>query len=252
MFSIVLVALAVALVAVISAGVGVSFVTSPRIGRVLVPLGAGLLAGMALFGVLPELAEMRGLLPGSGWLLAGFAALALINRYVHPLCPACSGNHDHSSCAITLHGFAVPLVVAAVLHSFMDGLGVGAAWDAGEGRLGWGVPLAIAVHKIPEGLAYGTILRAALRSRISAVGWCVVTQAPTVLGAAVEVAAAESFGEAWLVYPLALAGGSFLFLAYHAIQAEWRRRGLLPAFGPAITGAAGAAFLQHGLKAFLR
>lgn len=242
---------AVALVAVASAAAAVWFVNSPRLGRLLVPFGAGLLGGMALFGVWPELEELRGWGAGLLWLAAAVVLLRLIHRYIHPLCPACSGTHDHSACAVSLHGFAAPLVVAAVLHSFMDGLAVGAAREGGGGQLAWGIPLAIAVHKIPEGLAYGTILRAALKSRFAALAWCVVTQAPTVGGAIAEALASESFGQAWLAYPLALAGGSFLFLAYHAIQAEWRRRGASSAFGPALTGLAGAAILQQGLRAFL-
>lgn len=252
MLSVIALGIAVASVAVIAAGIGAFFTASPRASRLLVPFGAGLLAGMALFGVLPELAAEHGWAVGAGALMAGFLVLSLVNRYFYPLCPACSGTHDHSSCAVTLHGFAAPLVAAAVLHSFMDGMAVGAAWDAGDGRLAWGIPLAVAVHKVPEGLAYGTILKAALRSPRSAIAWSIVAQAPTVLGAGAEILASESFGHAWLVYPLAFAGGSFLFLSYHATQAEWRRRGLVPSFGPALTGAAGAAFLQHGLKVFLR
>jgi zinc transporter ZupT len=243
---------AVALVALVSAAAAVWFVSSPRLGRLLVPFGAGLLGGMALFGVWPELVELRGGLVGALWLAAAVALLGMIHRYIHPVCPACSGTHDHSACAVSLHGFAAPLVVAAVLHSFMDGLAVGAAWEGDGGRLAWGVPLAVAVHKIPEGLAYGSILRAAVRSRWAAIAWCAVTQAPTVAGALVEALASESFGHGWLAYPLALAGGSFLFLAYHAIQAEWKQRGAGRAFGPALTGLAGAAVLQQGLRALMR
>jgi zinc transporter ZupT len=207
---------------------------------------------MALFGVSPELAEMLGWPAGLALLLAGFALLWTVNRYVYPVCPACTAGHDHGHCAVTLHGFAMPLVVAAVLHSFMDGLAIGAANDGGNGRLGWGVFLAIAIHKIPEGLAYGTILRAALKSRLSALGWCVIAQAPTVVGAAVECLAAENLGEGWLIAPLCLAGGSFLFLGYHAIHGEWKKRGLPQSLSPAAAGTVVAAALTHGLEIILR
>ncbi len=49
---------------------------------------------------------------------------------------------------------------------------------------------------------------------------------------------------------LALAGGSFIYLGFHAIHGEWRRG--VPAFVPALTGAAGAAALQQGLRVFFR
>jgi zinc transporter ZupT len=245
-------AAAVTAIALISAVVGMRLTASPRTGRLLVPFGAGLLMGMALFGIWPELSETLGWAAGLGALSLGFALLWVVNRYIYPVCPSCSAGHDHGTCSVTLHGFALPLVAAAVFHSFMDGLAVGAAHDEGQGRLAWGVFLGIAIHKIPEGLAYGTILRAALRSRLSALGWCIVAQAPTIVGAIVESLAADRFGLGWLILPLGFAGGSFLFLGYHAIHNEWRRRGIFPAFAPALTGAAGAAFLQEGLKVFLR
>jgi zinc transporter ZupT len=245
-------AASVTAIALISAAVGMRLTASPRMGRVLVPFGAGLLMGMALFGIWPQLSETLGWAAGLGALSLGFALLWTVNRYVYPVCPSCSAAHDHGACAATLHGFALPLVAAAMLHSLMDGLAVGAAHDEGQGRLAWGIFLGIAIHKIPEGLAYGTILRAALRSRVSALGWCAVAQAPTIVGALIESLATYQFGVGWLIVLLGFAGGSFLFLGYHAIHNEWRRRGMLPAFGPALTGAAGAACLQEGLKVILR
>ena len=245
-------AASVTAIALISAAVGMRLTASPRTGRVLVPFGAGLLMGMALFGILPELSQALGWAAGLGALSLGFVLLWAVNRYIYPVCPSCSAAHDHGTCAVSLHGFALPLGGGRpVLHSLMDGLAVGAAHDEGQGRLAWGVFLGIAIHKIPEGLAYGTILRAALRSRISALGWCAVAQAPTIVGAMIESLATYQFGVGWLIILLGFAGGSFLFLGYHAIHNEWRRRGILPAFGPALTGAAGAAFLQEGMKVFL-
>jgi len=239
-------------VALVAAAVGVWLVTARRAGGVLVPFGAGLLIGMAAFGVWPEVAEQSGYGRGLIVLCAGFGLLWAVDRYVHPVCPSCSHTHDHGHCAVSLHGFALPLVVAAALHSLMDGLAVAASRGEGSGGLAWGVFLAVAIHKVPEGLAYGTILRAALNSRKSAIWWCVAAQAPTVVGGVLESVVAANFGEGWLVYPLALAGGSFLFLGWHAVHNEFRRRGPGPAFGPALTGAAGAAILQQGLHVILR
>jgi hypothetical protein len=52
----------------------------------------------------------------------------------------------------------------------------------------------------------------------------------------------------WVSYPLAIAGGTFLFLGVHAVHSDWKRRGARPAFIPALAGAAGAALLQQGLR----
>lgn len=243
----VLLASAVAAIALASAAAGIWLSTGPRVGRSLVPFGAGLLMGMALFGVWPEMAESAGWAGGAAMLAAGFGLLWLVDRYIQPVCPSCSHTHNHGACAVSLHGFALPLVVAAVLHSFMDGLAVAASRQEGPAGLGWGVFLAVAVHKIPEGLAYGTILRAAVSSRWAALGWCAVAQAPTILGGALESVVAESFGSTWVIAPLALAGGSFLYLSLHAVHNDFRQRGAAAAVAPALLGLAGAAALQPGL-----
>ncbi|MFB3777334.1 MAG: ZIP family metal transporter [Bryobacteraceae bacterium] len=237
----VLLALAVTAIALASAAAGVWLATGPRAGRFLVPFGAGLLMGMALFGVWPEMSESAGQVGGTAMLAFGFGLLWFVDRYVHPVCPSCSHSHNHGSCAITLHGFALPLVIAAVLHSFMDGLAVAASRQEGAAGLGWGVFLAVAIHKIPEGLAYGTILRAAVPSRWSALGWCAVAQAPTVVGGALESLVAANLGSSWVIAPLALAGGSFLYLGLHAVHNDFKQRGVAAALAPAILGLAASA-----------
>jgi zinc transporter ZupT len=240
----------VTLIALVSAAFGVWLVASPRVGRVLVPFGAGLLFGMAAFGILPELVERAGWSLGLAVLALGFALVWFVDRFVYPVCPACSHNHAHDACGVSLHGFALPLVAAATLHSLMDGLAITASRHEGPERLAWGVFAAVAVHKIPEGLAYGTILRAALRSRVSALAWCAAAQAPTILGGLSERLLASHLGTRWMMLPLALAGGSFLYLAFHAVHNESKRRGMAPAFASALTGAAGAAVLLQGVRVF--
>ena len=72
-------------------------------------------------------------------------------------------------------------------------------------------------------------------------------QAMMLVGAAVAVGAAPHLSILWTAGFLAAAAGIFVFLGYHAIDAEYRRRGVLTTFMPALTGAVGAA----ALKSFL-
>jgi zinc transporter ZupT len=239
-------------IAVLSAAVGVWLTGVPRRGTRLVPFSAGLLLGIVAFGVWPELAEPFGWSGSLALLAGGFALLWSVNRYVYPVCPTCSHSHDHDSCAISLHGFAVPLVVAAVVHSLLDGWGIAASREEGSGSLGLAVFLGVALHKIPEGLAYGAILRAALRSRAAAFGGVLATQLPTMTGELVNGWLGPYLGLHWMALPLALVGGSFLFLGFHAVHSDVRRRGPAPALVPALTGAVGAAALHQGLRLFLR
>lgn len=235
-----------------AAGVSPLLTAAPRLARRVVPFSGGLLIGIALFGVVPELAERFSAAVGLGLLAGGCLLLWLFDRFAYPICPSCSHNHDHQQCQTTLHGFALPLVAAAALHSFLDGLGIAAAQQEPVAGLGAVVLLGVLLHKIPEGVALGVILSAAVRSRWAALGWCAAIQSATVLGAAFESAVTTRVGAAWIPYALSLAGGSFAYLGFHAVHGEWKRRGMLPALAPALLGAAGAAVLHLGLHALFQ
>jgi hypothetical protein len=97
-------------------------------------------------------------------------------------------------------------------------------------------------------LALGVIARAALRSRGSAMVWCTLAQAATLVGAGAEGVLAPYLGTQALHVLLALAGGSFLYLGWHAVHGEFRRRGASLAFVPALTGVAGSSVLRYLLR----
>lgn len=238
-------------IAVLSAAAGLLLTGVPKRGTQLVPFSAGLLLGIVAFGVWPELAEAYGWARSLGLLGGGFALLWCVNRYLYPVCPTCSHTHDHESCAISLHGFALPLIAVAAVHSVLDGWGIAASRDEGSGGLGLAVFLGVAFHKVPEGLAYGAILRAALRSRAGAFAGVLATQLPTMIGELVNRWLGPYLGLQWMGLPLAIVGGSFLFLGFHAVHSDLRRRGPAPALVPAFTGAVGAAAIHQGLRIFL-
>lgn len=220
--------------------------------RQAVSFSGGLLLGVAIFGLVPELVDEIGWFRAAALFMAGYVLLRIIDRHVYAVCPSCSHDHDHDSCSTTLHGFAVPLIIAAALHAFLDGWSIATSQWAATAGLRVALPVALAMHKIPEGIALGAILRASVRSRFGAFGWCVATESATLIGAGSGLALALRVGTHWLHYPLAVAGGCFFYLGFHAIHAEWRRRKTWAACVPGITGAAGAAVLQHGVQALLR
>jgi len=176
------------------------------------------LIGVALFWVLPEMADYLSWLQALAWIAAGFAALWVVDKFLYPVCPACSHTHDHDNCASDLHGFAPPLLIAAAIHSALDGWSVSAA--DGSAHLGVPFVVAIAIHKIPEGLALGVI------------------ESATVIGAALELVLAPYLGPQILHALLAIAGGTFLYLGGHAVHGEFRRRGIAPGLVPALAGIA--------------
>jgi zinc transporter ZupT len=178
--------------------------------------------------------------------------LLLIDRYVSPVCPTCAHDHDHNACSTELHGFAGPLIAAMALHSFLDGWSIATVQLAAPLGLRVAVPLAIGLHKLPEGIALGGILRAALKSRGSAMAWCAVAEGATLTGGALGLALAPGLGTRWITYPLGITAGWLAYLGYHAIHEEWKRRGAGAAFVSALTGMAGAAAIQRGAEVFFR
>jgi zinc transporter ZupT len=221
----------------VSATAGVWLTSVDSWSRRLVPFSGGVLVGVALFWVLPEMADFLNWFNALAWVAAGFAGLWVVDRFLHPVCPACSHPHDHDHSSAELHGFAPPLLIAAAVHSLLDGWSVSAASDA-SAHLGMPFVLAIAIHKIPEGLALGVIVRAAMESRRAALGWCLLAESATLAGAGVELVLAPYLGPQILHAFLAIAGGTFLYLGGHAIHGEFQRRGVAPGFLPALAGIA--------------
>jgi len=230
---------------------GVSLTSVRSRTRIALPLSAGVLLGVALFGLIPELAGELGW-PVSLLLFAGgYGLLFLLSRF-YEVCPSCSHTHDHDHCESELHGFAAPLIVAAALHSFLDGWSVATVQLAAPLGLRIAVPLAVCLHKLPEGIALGGILEAAVKTRRTALLWCIVAEGATFIGGAAGLAMAPHLGTKWITYPLGLAAGWLTFLGAHAVHEEWRRRGPRLAFLSAGAGIVGAAVIQRGAEAFWR
>src|ERR1039458_391980 len=183
--------------------------------RAVLPFSAGVLIGVALFGLVPELATEMGWPLSLGLFLAGYPHLLASNRYVYRVCPTCAHDHDHNACATELHGFAAPLIAAAAVHSFLDGWSIATVQLTATLGLRVAVPLAVALHKFPEGLALGGILRASVPRRGAALGWAIVAEGATLAGGGLGVVMGPHLGTEWITYPLGIAAGWLFYLGYH-------------------------------------
>jgi zinc transporter ZupT len=232
----------VTLLAILSAAAGVRLTSVHALSQRMVPFSGGMLIGVALIWMLPEMAEFFGWAWSIAWMAAGFGVLMAMDRFVHPVCPACSDTHVHEDCAEELHGFAGPLVIAAALHSAIDGWSLAAAHSSST--FGRALVIGLAFHKIPEGIALGAIARASVRSRWAALGLCALAQMGTLVGGGIEWVFAAQLNERNLHALLAIAGGSFLYLGGHAVHGEVRRSGAGQTMWPAVTGVAGSGVLR--------
>jgi zinc transporter ZupT len=233
------------------AAIGLWLTDARRRVASVVPFSAGVLLGVALFGLLPELAVEIGWPASLLLFAAGYTLLFVIDR-LHPVCPTCAHDHEHGACATELHGFAAPLIAGAALHSFLDGWSIAAVESNLPLGLRVAVPLAIALHKAPEGIALGGIMRASMASRSRAAIWCGLAEGATLLGGVLALAMAPRLGSQWITYPLGIAAGWLFYLGFHAVHEEWKRRGIRAASLSALTGIAGAAAIQRGAEALFR
>ena len=198
--------------------------------RLSVPGSGAIVLALSLFSILPEMAGEAGWLRAGALYGCGYAILFIIDKYVHPVCPSCSHTHDHGHCEVELHGFSVPLVIATSIHAFIDGWGMTVAQNAGAGSMRTTVPIAVLLHKIPEGLALGVMLHASLKSRMTAAAWGTASELATAVGALVAMSLLPGASPVWARDLLAVAGGTFLYLGFHAVHGAlgWR---LLPRRG---------------------
>lgn len=214
--------------------------------RSLLPFSGGVLLGIAVFGIAPELSASFGVLAGVGLLAGAVAAVWLVDKFIYPLCPTCSPAHGHDHCHTRLHGFAAPLIAGAALHSFFDGWAVGLSQQDSLGTVAAGLLTGIAVHKLPEGFSLGVILRAALPTRGKAFLWALLAELPMLPGGIAVALAGPHIQARWLMGFLAVAGASFLYLGFHAIHGDWRQYG-----APKVLAPAGIGMLAAGLVALL-
>ena len=215
-----------------------------EISRRILPFSGGVLVGVATFWILPEIAAQYGWAGALTGLTGGFALLWFIDRKVHAVCPSCAHTHDHNACSAPLHGFAAPLLIASGVHSFFDGWSLAVSQEKGFESLRVAFLFGIGIHKLPEALALGVLLLAAFGSPWKAIMGTAGAQLMMFAGGILALAFGTRLGTEWTAGFLSVAAGAFVYLGYHAVDSEYRRRGMAPSFMPALTGAVGAAALK--------
>lgn len=198
-------------------------------------VGGGVLLGIALFWVVPEIAESTGWVAAMALVAAAGSGLGGLDRLlIHT---------GHSP----RHGVIGPLLAATAVHSFLDGWSVRAF--AVQPVADIAVPLGLGLHKIPEGLALGWIARRSLSSAWKAAAAASAVEILTVAGAFIEPWANQSgvaaFGAWWSAVVLAVIAGSFLFLGVHALVPARKRAGVVPVFVTTLAVVGGIALARR-------
>lgn len=171
----------------------------------LVSYAVGTLLGVALLALIPEALAQLAARPVLATLLAGILGFFMVEKFVlwrHCHTAECR-EHDEAS--------AVLILLGGALHNFADGAVIGAAVLTSV-PLGVSAALAVAAHQIPQEIGDIAILLNAGYSRRQAFGWNMLSGLASVPGA-LAVYAAAGLVPTLLPYVLAVAAGSFLYVA---------------------------------------
>ena len=223
------------LTALACAGVLAGIFLSPtrKLSGHLAAAGGGMLLGIAVFWLAPEMKALTGWTSLPATVIACAAIVGLDRLLVH------SGHSPRQ-------GVIVPLLLATAAHSFVDGWSLRAF--ATQPLTDVAVPVGLALHKIPEGAALGWVARHLSWSPWAAALVCFAVEGVTLAGAWIEPRADRSgiaaFGPWWTAGVLAVISGSFLFLAIHAILPAWKRPSVVLAFLASLFAMAAVSMLR--------
>src|SRR5436190_19335079 len=192
----------------------------------LISFAAGTLLGVTSFAILPES------FGASSWwavllaLATGYALFFFISKHVHHVCPACAASHFDADATKHFSEIASALIVALAIHSTTDGLELVTGHTAHSTTAGqWSLFSALCIHKIPEGLALGSLLIVAGWPRARALSWVAAVEATTLLGGMIGFFFLANTSSFWLALFMAHVGGGFLYLAAHAVLGEMLKHG---------------------------
>lgn len=215
--------LVVAALAFVSTGLGGLMAVRLR-DRMHLMLGfsAGAVLGVVLFEILPEVADGSQALGVPLADLLVFSAGAFLAFFALERVTGLHGARDHEHQGGAEHRSELGVLSASglSLHSFLDGVAVAVAFQAGNRDLGIAVSVAVLAHDFSDGLntvtvmlAHGNRLRRALR-------WLAIDASTPMAGALVAVIVRPSLDV--LPYLLAIFAGSFLYIGASDLLPEAR------------------------------
>jgi zinc and cadmium transporter len=220
---------AIAVIAVQTAAVGGAWLLRSREHLLqcylphLLSLAVGVLLTTALIDLMPEAIAQLGNRRLTWLLLAGsMLALFAVERIFSALTGSSTepevgelgmGTHVHRHAPGRAEHSAKPmnLVLAAMLHSFVDGTAMATAFVASP-KIGWLTALAIALHEIPHRIGDFAVLIHLRQSSRRALQLAALAGAPSLLGVALVLFAGANSTTA-VAYLLPVSAGSFLYIA---------------------------------------
>ena len=215
----------------------------------LISFAAGTLLGVTLFAIFPESLNDSGVWPVVAAAATGYVLFFFISKYVHHVCPACAASHFDADATRHFSEIATALIFALAIHSTTDGLVLGIQQEAPSmDATKWSLFSALCIHKVPEGLALGSLLIGAGLRRSTALGWVAAVEATTLLGGVIGILWLGKVSTFWLGLIMAHVGGGFIYLATHAVVGEMLKHDKKLVLTSFLIGVALIAVLNIGLR----
>jgi zinc and cadmium transporter len=235
-------------------------VTHSRL-QLYLSLSAGVMLGAAFFHIMPDAMTMAGAEFG-WWMSLGVVGIFCIERFIAPHSHEVNGGghhhhgkgehaqehcedekhlhlhvspegHDHRAAAPAVAGWTA--VLGLTIHTFMNGVGLAGAVQAGSDLLGktsflgWALPglamfMAIVLHKPADALAISTVLTRKGTSRQSVglvqLGFALMVPVGVVAFQLTRGAIAQNLQNELTGAALAISAGTFLFIALSDLLPE--------------------------------
>jgi zinc and cadmium transporter len=237
------------LFAVVGGGISTSLRFEHKPLCALISFAAGTLLGVTLFAILPESLGDSGAWPVVVAAATGYLLFFFISKHVHHVCPACAASHFDADATRHFSEIATALIVALAIHSTTDGLVLGIQQEApSTDATRWSLFSALCIHKVPEGLALGSLLIGAGLRRPAALSWVAAVEATTLLGGGIGMLWLGKVSTFWLGLIMAHVGGGFLYLATHAVVGEMLKHGKKLVLTSFSIGVGLIAILNIGLR----
>jgi ZIP family zinc transporter/zinc and cadmium transporter len=226
---------------------------SRRCSSSLVSYSAGVLLGVGFLHVLPEALELNPRAPG--FILLAFILFYFLEHHLlihagheeqHHAQLAVDDCHD--GCCSRPHPLGMVAFIGMALHSIIDGLIIGTGFEVSH-QLGLLAALGVIAHEVPEGIAMLAILLHYGWPRRKAVQLTSFVALATPLAALASYAVVRDLDPQLLGALLAMAGGSFVYIAASDLIPESHRSRGFPASIALVAGiltAVAAGLGAHG------
>lgn len=210
----------------------------------LMPLSPGLLLGMAVFLIFPEALNSARWSTILGFSLVGYVFFVFVEH--------CLGRvrSEHQESLRSSGGLMawLPLLIALSVRNALDGWNAGLACQHANQKLVWSFLAGMGLHKCTAGAAAGAIFRSVIPSTIRSLSAAVAVEAVTLVGLLLALSLSSVLGDQWTVWLLAATGGSFLYLATHAMRQARKRASAITTYRYAALGLAGVWVVSLGWR----